>query len=155
MRNTLNIVRFLSAPLLILALLACAANEPGFAAPAAAEHQANADVVFVKAEQGQNGRWRFAVSVSHPDTGWDDYADGWDVVDANGLVVKANGAKFTRLLAHPHVGQVPFTRAQGGLDLTTDTVTVRAHDMVDGWGGKEIVVDLSRKSGPGYSVKRF
>ncbi|MDO7665852.1 MAG: hypothetical protein MUQ49_10165 [Loktanella sp.] len=27
------------------------------------------------------GGWRFDVTVSHPDTGWGHYADGWVIVD--------------------------------------------------------------------------
>ena len=28
-----------------------------------------------------NGSWSFSVTLSHEDTGWDDYADGWRVVE--------------------------------------------------------------------------
>jgi hypothetical protein len=31
---------------------------------------------------------------------------------------------------------------------------VRAHDLVDGYGGKEIVVDLEKDSGEGFEVER-
>ncbi|VAV94529.1 hypothetical protein MNBD_ALPHA06-1791, partial [hydrothermal vent metagenome] len=94
------------------------------------------------------------VSVSHPDTGWKDYADGWDVVDGNGVVIKDKNAKFTRLLVHPHVGEIPFTRAASGLKISTNQVTVRAHDMLDGFGGKTVTVDLSKDKGPGFTVQR-
>jgi hypothetical protein len=30
---------------------------------------------------------RFDVTLTHPDTGWDDYADGWRVEDADGTVL--------------------------------------------------------------------
>ena len=30
------------------------------------------------------GSWRFDVTVSHPDTGWDHYADGWVIIDSEG-----------------------------------------------------------------------
>ncbi len=31
---------------------------------------------------------------------------------------------------------------------------VRAHDLVDGYGGQEVVVDLSADSGPNFEVER-
>jgi hypothetical protein len=31
-----------------------------------------------------SGGWRFDVSILHPDTGWDHYADGWRVLDMDG-----------------------------------------------------------------------
>ncbi len=38
---------------------------------------ANADVLFVRAVQDPElNSWTFHVTVQHPDTGWDDYADG-------------------------------------------------------------------------------
>lgn len=33
-------------------------------------------------------------------------------------------------------------------------VLVRAHDLVDGFGGREVVVDLARESGPDFEVER-
>ena len=114
---------------------------------------ANADVVFVKARETRPGVWTFAVSVSHPDTGWNDYANGWDVVLEDGSVIKNDAEKFTRVLAHPHVGQSPFTRSQSGLKIASTVVTVRAHDMLDGFGGQEIIVDLSMPEGPGFTVR--
>ena len=118
---------------------------------------ANADVLFVKAKQSADGTWRFDVTVAHPDTGWDDYADGWDVVLPDGSVVKVNPTdRFTRLLVHPHETEQPFTRSQSGIRIPADvtTVTVRAHDLVDGWGGKTVAVDLSQSSGEGFEVQK-
>jgi hypothetical protein len=34
------------------------------------------------------------------------------------------------------------------------TVTVRAHDIVDGFGGRTVTVDLTRSEGPDFSVTR-
>jgi hypothetical protein len=33
-------------------------------------------------------------------------------------------------------------------------VRVRAHDLVDGYGGREVVVDLVQSSGPDFEVLR-
>lgn len=117
---------------------------------------ANADVLFVKTQLAQDGTWTFNVTVSHLDTGWEDYADGWDVLLPDGTVIKSADSPFTRLLLHPHVDEQPFTRSQSGIEIPSeiDIVTVRAHDIVDGFGGKEIIVDLLAESGPGFEVQR-
>ncbi len=128
------------------------------------ERQGNADVVHVRAvqtagpEPGEGeGTWTFRVTVEHPDTGWDDYADGWDVVTPDGNVLKPDpDADFTRTLLHPHVDEQPFTRGQSGIVIPEEVteVRVRAHDIVDGYGGKEVIVHLTESSGPGFEVER-
>lgn len=118
---------------------------------------ANANVIFVHAVEASADEWTFSVTVEHPDTGWEDYADGWDVVLPDGSVVKPNPeAPFTRVLAHPHEEEQPFTRNQGGLLIPPDTeyVTVRAHDLVDGFGGQEVVVQLNQANGFNFRVER-
>lgn len=88
-----------------------------------------AKVEAVTASEGTSG-WRFDVTISHPDTGWDHYADGWEVVDAEG-----NRLGFRELL-HPHVNEQPFTRSLNGVAIPpgTDQVFIRARCSVDGWG---------------------
>jgi len=65
----------------------------------------------------------------HADTGWDDYADGWEVVDADGNQLGI------RPLAHPHVNEQPFTRSQSGIVISDDVteVYIRVRDNVNGW----------------------
>lgn len=117
---------------------------------------ADADVTFVRAVQ-RGDTWTFYVTVAHPDTGWDDYADGWDVVLPDGTVIKPDSnSNFTRLLLHPHENEQPFTRSQSNIvipDAVTQ-VTVRAHDIVDGFGGQEVVVNLDQTDGEGFRVER-
>jgi len=80
--------------------------------------------------QKSGGSWRFDVTLSHGDTGWDDYADGWRVLDSNG---KELGL---RTLAHPHVNEQPFTRSLSGVEIPDDMkeVGIQARDSVGGWG---------------------
>ncbi|MEL6308073.1 MAG: hypothetical protein AAFR81_18540 [Chloroflexota bacterium] len=118
---------------------------------------ADADVEFVRAVATGDDRWTFHVTVRHPDTGWEDYADGWDVVLPDGTVIIPNdGDAFTRVLLHPHENEQPFTRSQSNILIPADvtSVMVRAHDIVDGFGGQEVVVDLNSESGDLYSVER-
>ncbi len=117
----------------------------------------DADVVKVRAVNNGSAGWTFHVTVLHPDTGWDDYCNGWDVVlDSGEVLLKQSGDKFTRLLFHPHETEQPFTRGQSGLIIPADvqSVTVRAHDPVSYIGGKEITLDLASDSGPGYTIQR-
>ena len=73
--------------------------------------------------------WRFDVTLSHPDTGWDHYADGWRVLDMDGTELGM------RVLHHPHVNEQPFTRSLSGVVIPTGTreVQIEARCSVDGW----------------------
>jgi hypothetical protein len=125
--------------------------------PPPTETSANADVEYVRAVQGADSTWTFHVTVRHPDTGWEDYADGWDVLTPDGTVIKPDpSSPFTRLLLHPHETEQPFTRSQSGVAIPPDVtqVRVRAHDLVDGFGGREVVVDLTVSAGQDFEVER-
>ena len=115
----------------------------------------NADVEYVRAVERADGSWTFSVTVRHPDTGWSDYADGWDVVLPDSTVLLPRGdAAFTRVLFHPHVDEQPFTRSQSGIRIpeTVRRVTVRAHDSVDGFGGAEVDIDFDVASTDLYEL---
>ncbi len=122
--------------------LAVAALLSGLAAvPMAAPARAGeADVVRAEARAEGGGAWRFRVTVAHGDAGWDHYADKWDVVASDGTVLG------TRVLLHPHETEQPFTRALGGVEIPegVSEVTLRVHDNVHGYGGKEVTVKLAR-----------
>jgi hypothetical protein len=125
--------------------------------PVEPKNNANADVLFVRAVEGEDRAWTFYVTVSHPDTGWEDYADGWDVVLPDGTVVLPDpSSPFTRLLTHPHESEQPFTRSQSGIIIPdgVEMVTVRAHDLVDGYGGQEVTVNLDQVDGLNFEVER-
>ena len=109
-----------------------------------------ADVLDVQIQRAATGAYRIDVTVQHADSGWDHYADRWDVLAPDGSVLG------TRTLLHPHEHEQPFTRSQSGIIIPADVtnVTVRAHDLVDGFGGQEVVVDLTAVSGENFSVER-
>jgi hypothetical protein len=105
-----------------------------------------ADVLKVAIDCGVEGMCDFAVTVEHGDDGWDHYADRWEILGGAGELIA------TRVLAHPHDHEQPFTRVLGGVRIPAGLrrVTVRAHDSVHGYGGKEVVVELGSKDrGPG------
>lgn len=82
--------------------------------------------------------WTFTVTVAHADTGWDHYADRWDVVAPDGTVLGS------RTLYHPHVGEQPFTRSLSGVVIPPEVtkIVIRAHDKVHGLGGEEFTLTL-------------
>jgi len=61
------------------------------------------------------------------------------------------------VLWHPHETEQPFTRGQSGLKIpsTIEKVRVRAHDLVNGFGGKEVVVNLMQPEGDHFKVERL
>jgi hypothetical protein len=152
-----NMRRYVLWLLVLPVISACGALETIWAVDDAVMQSGNADVLFVRAVQQTDGTWTFHVTVTHPDTGWEDYADGWDVVLPSGEVVKPDpDSPFTRLLLHPHETEQPFTRSQSNIVIPAGIteVRVRAHDLVDGFGGAEVVVDLTVDQGEGFEVVR-
>ena len=97
------------------------------------------DVLEARATSGPDG-WRFDVTVSHADEGWEHYADAWRVVGPDGTVYG------TRTLYHPHVEEQPFTRSLSGVAIPAGVreVVIEAHDSVHGWGGRRVTLALPR-----------
>ena len=83
--------------------------------------------------------WSVHVTVRHPDTGWDHYADGWEVLDAAG-----NRLGYRKLM-HPHVEEQPFTRSLNGVVVPDGTreVFIKPRCSKDGWSGQTMRVELS------------
>jgi len=97
----------------------------------------DADVIAVDVVT-QGDTHIFNVTVKHADTGWGHYADRWDVLAPDGTILGS------RPLLHPHVDEQPFTRSLTGVIIPKElnTVTVRAHDSVHGYGGRTMDVAL-------------
>lgn len=107
----------------------------GLAGSTAVAGEANVLAVEVAASSGS---YRFDVTIAHADTGWEHYADKFEIVAPDGSVLGV------RTLFHPHVDEQPFTRSLGGVTVPDgiDQVSVRAGDSVHGIGGKTMTVDL-------------
>lgn len=97
----------------------------------------SADVIAAKASQSRNGSWRVEATIRHADTGWDHYANGFEVLTADGNLLA------TRVLHHPHVKEQPFTRSVS-VDIPTDVkqIIVRAQDSTHGQGGAFVTIEL-------------
>lgn len=91
-----------------------------------------ADVTAADIRLQADGRFSISATVRHEDEGWQHYADRWEVLGPDGAVIA------TRVLAHPHVSEQPFTRRLRGIDIPAGVraVTLRARDNRHGYGGK-------------------
>ena len=126
--------------LLAVALLwaACGSEAADDTPPATDE--GCADVIDGTAAFSGQGEFSISATVASADTGWDKYADGWDVIDESGEILG------TRVLAHPHETEQPFTRSLGAIAIPDDviTITLRAHDSVAGYCGDTFELTLDR-----------
>jgi len=88
------------------------------------------EVVDVNIVAKSPGHYRVDVTLLHADTGWDHYADGWDILDQDKKLIA------TRVLHHPHVSEQPFTRSLYDVVIpgATKFVYIRGHDKVHGYG---------------------
>ena len=102
-----------------------------------------ADVVDVVVAAEDGGTFRFDVTVRSPDTGWEKYADAWEVRTADGAVLG------TRVLTHPHVNEQPFTRSLTGVVVPTGVtrLVVAARDLVEGFCGTTMIVSVPHRLG--------
>lgn len=95
------------------------------ACPALADTPIIQNVIVIQ----QGDLWKFDVTLRHPDSGWDHYADAWRILDTEGNTLG------TRNLAHPHVEEQPFTRSLSGVFIPENVteVDIQARDNRDGW----------------------
>ncbi len=127
--------------LLALVFAACSANNPesptetpdasssSSQPEATGSDAATADVTEVTVS-GDASSYTFAVTLASPDTGCDQYANWWEVLDENGALL------YRRILGHSHVDEQPFTRTGGPVAVqASDQVFVRAHMNPGGYGG--------------------
>jgi len=95
-------------------------------------------VIAAEAAPGDDGTWRFSVTISSPYDSPERYADAWRVLDPTGAELGV------RVLTHDHAGEQPFTRSLAGvtIDAKVETVTIEGRDLVNGWGGTTLELDL-------------
>lgn len=104
---------------------------------------AQADIPKIEAVsvRPSGDKWIVSVTLSHPDSGWDHYADGWEILTEDGTSLGL------RTLHHPHVNEQPFTRSLGPITLPEDakSIWVRARCNHHGWGEIRVRADVSPK----------
>ena len=123
-----------------LVFAACSANNPesptetpdassSDGTEATTTDAAVADVTGVTVS-GDASNYTFSVTLASPDTGCDQYANWWEVLDQDGALL------YRRILGHSHVDEQPFTRTGGPVEIAADQVVyVRAHMDPGGYGG--------------------
>lgn len=99
-----------------------------------------ADVLAVDVTCDNDSVCRFDVTVRHDDQGWEHYANRWEILSPGGEILA------TRVLAHPHDNEQPFTRSLPDVRIPADMpeVIVRAHDSVHEYGGREYLVEVRK-----------
>jgi hypothetical protein len=82
-----------------------------------------ADVIKATIKKNADGSYRVEATIKSKDRGWAYFADKFDVVTRDRRVLG------TRVLAHPHDDEQPFTRELDGVKIPTEVkeVIVRAH----------------------------
>jgi len=110
-----------------------------------------ADVVSVEV-RGEAGAFELAVGIRSADTGCEQYADWWEVVDAEGRLL------YRRILRHSHVDEQPFVRSGGPIALDRERIVwVRAHLHPSGYGGRAMTGSVDTgfapaKPEPGFAA---
>ncbi len=87
------------------------------------------DIKTIK--QGDN--YTINVTIQHDDTGWNHYANKWEVLDEKGNILAS------RVLAHPHINEQPFTRGISNvkIDKKITIITIKAYDLDGNFSKKE------------------
>jgi len=89
--------------------------------------QANVTAVTTN---GNEGAYRFSVTLKSTETGCEQYADWWEVLSEEGELL------YRRILVHSHPDTQPFTRSGGKVDIkASDVVYVRGHMNKVGYVG--------------------
>ena len=106
-----------------VSMLALGAMLASYTLPGTTAHAEPPQILKVEV-QPQGDGYRFSVTLEHPDTGWDHYADAF-------LVYAPDGTQLgERILLHPHVDEQPFTRSLSGVVVPEGIteVEIRAKD---------------------------
>jgi hypothetical protein len=101
-----------------------------------------AHVLATTFEKTSEHTYTVSATIRHNDTGWDNYADAFEVKGQDNSVQDNSVQNGLRILAHPHETEQPFTRSQSGV-VATGLVWVEAKDNLEGLGGSKIYLDLS------------
>lgn len=119
------------------------------------EEQFNPDLKYAQVRQvelreSSDRVYHVSVTLRHADSGWDHYADLWEVVDdATGEVLGE------RRLAHPHTNEQPFTRSLSRVEIPegVEVIRIRAKCNQHGYEGKQVRIPLDTSEGENYRIQ--
>ncbi|NOY66857.1 MAG: hypothetical protein GXP13_05560 [Gammaproteobacteria bacterium] len=94
--------------------------------------------------------WNISVTLKHKDSGWNHYANAWQIVDGKNKLIRK------RVLLHPHVNEQPFTRSLYSVKIpgNTKVIFIEAMDSIHGVSPDRLRIDLSRTSGKRYKINK-
>ncbi len=95
-------------------------------------------VMDVRVHTSDNKNYRFSVTLKHADSGWEHYANAWEILGPDGKVLGK------RVLMHPHVNEQPFTRSLDNVQIPMHikTIKIRAWDSKHGASRNTYGVEL-------------
>ena len=80
---------------------------------------------------GEENNYTFSVTIKSPDTGCQQYADWWEIIDLEGNLI------YRRILGHSHVNEQPFTRSGGPVKITSEEIVyIRSHMNNNSFGSE-------------------
>jgi len=98
------------------------------------------EVIIVNARASNTApqTYRVSVTLKHADTGWEHYANQWQVLTPDHQVLG------TRTLHHPHVDEQPFTRSLGNVKVPEgmSNIVIQARDSIHGVSPQEFTLKL-------------
>jgi hypothetical protein len=83
-----------------------------------------ADVTNAKATRSADGTYRIEATIKSKDTGWDYYAERFEVIAPDGKILG------TRVLLHPHEDEQPFTRDIDGVKIPSGVTEVKVRALM-------------------------
>ena len=99
--------------------------------------EASSRVAAVEVSPAGNG-YNFSLTIESDETGCDRYANWWEVVTPEGVLL------YRRILAHSHADEQPFTRSGGPVAIGEgDVVVVRSHVDPDGYSTRAMKGTIS------------
>lgn len=109
-----------------------------FLLPSLVLNASEVQIVSAEAECTAGNHCIFRATLKHDDSGWDHYANGWQVMDEKGRLL------VRRTLYHPHVKEQPFTRSSERVfvPLSTTKVWIRAGDNKSGLNSRPYILKL-------------
>ena len=110
--------------------------------PLAATARAEAPKVASASIVRQGEGWTVRALIRHPDSGWDHYASGWQVLAPDGTELAF--AEIT----HPHLDGEPIREELTGIRLPqgVDHLTIRVRCTLDGWSARSYRLDLDHQA---------
>lgn len=119
--------KYVCVSISMICTVACTINEQTFVST---QVEDQAKVVGVECT-GQPNNYTLDVTIESPDLGCEQYADWWEVLNRDSLLI------YRRILTHSHVDEQPFTRSGGVVNVGADDfIYVRAHMNNLGYGSQ-------------------